>query len=195
MIIIKAEPEEFQAVREFYHSLIDALEGTEYHPKWAKDIYPAPEELRIAIEEKTLYIGMEEDETAADGNAARQPAAEKVTADRIAAAMVVNHKCNEEYADVTWPQELTREEFVVIHMLGVHGRHAGKGYAKEMVRYAIDLAKEWGMKAVRLDVLKGNVPAECLYEGLGFVHVDTIRLFYEDTGRVDFKMYEYGLAL
>ena len=158
------------------------------------EVHPAPDELRIAIEEKTLYIGMEDGETVTDGKAAGQSAADKVTADKIAAAMVVNHKCNAEYADVSWSQELTGEEFVVIHMLGVHSRCAGKGFAKEMVRYAIGLAKEWGMKAVRLDVLKGNVPAERLYEGLGFVYVDTIRLFYEDTGRVDFKMYEFSLS-
>ena len=37
------------------------------------------------------------------------------------------------------------------------------------------------MKAVRLDVLKGNVPAEMLYTGLGFAFVDSIQMFYEDT--------------
>ena len=29
-----------------------------------------------------------------------------------------------------------------------------------MVRYAVSLARNAGLKAVRLDVLKGNVPAE-----------------------------------
>ena len=47
------------------------------------------------------------------------------------------------------------------------------------------------MKAVRLDVLKGNVPAERLYKGMGFHYVSTVKLFYEDTGRVDFELYEY----
>ncbi len=50
------------------------------------------------------------------------------------------------------------------------------------------------MKAVRQDMLKGNVPAEKLYEGEGFTYVDTVKLFYEDTGRVDFKMYEYVIS-
>ena len=83
---------------------------------------------------------------------------------------------------------------MVIHMLGVHGDFAGRGLAKEMVRFALELAKAAGMKAVRLDVLKGNVPAEKLYEGEGFKLVDTAKLFYEDTGRVDFKMYEYEIG-
>ena len=45
-----------------------------------------------------------------------------------------------------------------------------------------------GMKALRLDVLTGNVPAEKLYEGAVFRYVDTVKLFYEDTGRVDFNV-------
>ena len=169
--IKKALPEEYDKIRFFYYSLIDALEGTKYHPMWQKDIYPAPEELRAVVEAGETYYLL------ADG--------------RIAAAMAVNQKCNDEYKEVQWPTELSQNEFMVIHMLGVHGDFAGRGLAKEMVHFAIELAKTAGMKAVRLDVLKGNLPAEKLYEGIGFTHVDTVKLFYEDTGRVDFKMYEY----
>ena len=174
MVIRKAEKSEYQTVRAFYHSLIDALEGTKYHPKWEKDLYPSQQDLRTALDEQTFYIGSE--------------------GDRIAAAMVVNQKCNDEYDDAAWTRPLTRDEFYVIHMLGVHRDFAGKGYAREMVRHAIGLAEAAGMKAVRLDVLTGNVPAERLYEGMGFRHVDTLKLFYEDTGRVDFKLYEYELG-
>ena len=152
---------------------IEALEGTKYHPMWQKDIYPAPEELKSAIEAGELYTGR--------------------SGDRIAAAMVLNQKCNPEYDEAVWPTELNHTDFMVIHMLGVHGDFAGQGLAKEMVRFAIWTAKTAGMKAIRLDVLKGNVPAEKLYEGLGFIYVDTMKLFYEDTGRVDFELYELGV--
>ena len=144
--IKKALPEEYDKILFFYYSLIDSLEGTKYHPMWAKDIYTAPEELRAVVEAGELYY----------------------------------------YKEVQWPTQLTQDEFMVIHMLGVHGDFAGRGLAKEMVRFALELAKTAGMKAVRLDVLKGNLPAEKLYEGEGFTLVDTVKLFYEDTGRVDF---------
>ena len=49
------------------------------------------------------------------------------------------------------------------------------------------------MKAVRLDVLEGNVPAERLYSGLGFSCVGMVPMFYEDTGWKNFKAYEYVL--
>lgn len=174
MQIRKAEKNEFDAVRAFYHSMIDAMAGTPFHPKWQKDIYPSKEDLKTAIDEQSMYIGM--------------------LGERIAAAMVFNHKCNEEYNEVPWPLVLTREEFAVIHMLGVHNDFAGQGYAKNMVRYAIALGREKGLKAIRLDVLKGNIPAEHLYESMGFQYIDTVRLFYEDTGRVEFKLYELALV-
>ena len=173
MIIKKAVSDEYDSVRHFYHSLIDALEGTRYHPKWQKDIYPSQADLESAIAAGELYIGRVEN--------------------RIAAAMVLNQKCNPEYDDVRWLLELDRSEFMVIHMLGVHYDFAGRGLAKEMVRFAAATAKAAGMKAIRLDVLKGNVPAERLYPGMGFGYVDTIQLFYEDTGRVDFLLYELEL--
>ena len=171
MIIERAKPEDFRSVRQFYHSLIDAMQGTEYHPMWQKDIYPAPEDLRSALEEGCLYVGMEEG--------------------RIAAAMVVNRKYNEEYEKAAWKHAVKPEKVMVIHMLGVHSDFSRRGFGKEMVRYAIDLARQTGMMEVRLDVLKGNLPAERLYESLGFRCVDTIPMFYEDTGWTDFELYEY----
>ena len=173
MVIAKAPRDAFHEVRSFYHSLIDALEGAPYHPMWQKDIYPAPEELQSALDAQTLYLGR--------------------TGNRIAAAMVLNRNCNDAYRAVSWKTEIRQEDCLVIHMLGVHGEFAGRGYAREMVRYAIDFARSAEMKAVRLDVLKGNLPAERLYESLGFVYADTVSMFYEDTGWMDFKLYEYTL--
>ena len=172
--IRKAEANEFDAVRYFYHSMIEAMEGTPYHPKWQKDIYPSRADLQTAINEQSMYVG--------------------VAGDSIAAAMVFNHKCGEAYSDAAWPQSLTKEEFAVIHMLGVHRAYSGRGYARELVRYAIALARAAGLKAVRLDVLKGNVPAERLYESMGFRYIDTVRLFYEDTGLAEFRLYELALV-
>ena len=173
MVITKAPGDAFPEVRAFYHSLIDALEGAPYHPMWQKDIYPAPEELKSAVEAQSLYVGR--------------------TGDRIAAAMVLNQACNDAYQAASWQSGIRHEDCLVIHMLGVHREFAGMGYAKDMVRYAIGHARSAGMKAVRLDVLKGNLPAERLYESLGFVYADTVPMFYEDTGWTEFLLYEYPL--
>ena len=173
MQITKAMPEEYPEVRSFYHSLIDALAGAQYHPMWQKDIYPAPEDLRSAIEKETLYI--------------------ERCGERIAGAMVVNQNYNEAYQYANWPYEVEEGEYLVIHMLGVHSDFAGRGFAKQLVRFAIDIASETEKKAVRLDVLKGNIPANRLYESFGFSYVETIPMFYEDTGRMEFDLYELDL--
>ena len=174
MQIKKAETEEYPEVRRFYHSLIDAIQDARYHPKWQKDIYPAPEDLQSAIGEGTLYIGR--------------------CGDRIAGAMVVNQKYNEEYRQAAWPAELKDGEFLVIHMLGVHRDFARKGYAKQLVQHAIGLAVKAGKKAVRLDVVQGNLPAIRLYESFGFVYVETMTMFYEDTGWMEFELFELKLT-
>ena len=99
--------------------------------------------------------------------------------------------CNEGYADVSWPHEAPPEEILLIHALCVHPDFGGRGYGGELVRFAQERAAETGTKLMRLDVLKGNLPAERLYPGCGFRLVDTVTLFYEDTGWTEFEMFEY----
>ena len=43
MKIIKARENQYEAVRAFYHSLIDGMKEFPYNIGWEKDIYPAPE--------------------------------------------------------------------------------------------------------------------------------------------------------
>lgn len=168
-----AEKQEFDDVRSFYHSLIDAMQSAQYKPGWEKDVYPSNEYLHDAIHAEQLYIG--------------------TIGEKIACAMIVNHAYNESYANTKWPTDALPEEITVIHALGVHPNFSGRGLAKELVRLAIALAKESRQKVIRLDVLGSNVPAEKLYTGLGFQYIDTIRMYYEDTGWTDFKVYEYPL--
>lgn len=171
MNIVKAKPGDYQKIRAFYHSLIDALDGLEYSPAWKKDIYPAPEDLKEAVDQGWLYYAEENG--------------------RIMASMVLNHKYNDAYKNVTWNISAEPEKIMVIHMLGVHRDFTRHGVGKAMVRFALAFAKQTGMKTVRLDVWKGNLPAEKLYECSGFKYAATTPMFYEDTGWTDFELYEY----
>lgn len=49
------------------------------------------------------------------------------------------------------------------------------------------------MKAVRLDVLCCNTPAQQLYEGLGFERCGVQNWYASNTGDIDFYLYEYLL--
>lgn len=107
--------------------------------------------------------------------------------------MVCSQDCNEGYRKHRWKNAIPDREILVIHALGVRPDLSMRGIGRAMVRRAIELAGEKGMKAVRLDVLKGNLPAERLYAGAGFTHEGDLRMYYEDTGWTDFGLYQYLL--
>ena len=170
MVIRQAEIGDYDAVRAFYHNLID--NSRNLYVGWKKDIYPSPDFLSSSIEAGELFTGMEE---------------------KILAAMVLNHLCNEGYGNYDWTTRAEPEEVLVIHALGVDPERTGQGLGRQMARFAVERARETGMKAIRLDVLKGNVPAERLYKSLGFQHLHTLEMYYEDTGWTDFDLYELVL--
>ncbi len=173
MIIKQAGKDQYEQIRLFYHSLIDAMESHTCGPGWIKDVYPSYDMIKDCTKAGEYYI-------AEEGGC-------------IVGAMVLNHSCNESYREFEWPTKAEDDEVTIIHALGVHPDHSGRGIAKAMVRFAIDKAAEEGQKAVRLDVLKGNTPAEKLYSGLGFNYLHTLKMFYEDTGWTDYELYEYPL--
>lgn len=168
-----ANQEDYIHVRDFYYSLIDEMADAAYKPGWEKDVYPTQEFLMESISRGELYIGE------LDG--------------RIASCMVVNHAYNDGYKSVSWSVEAKDSELFVIHALGVHPLFSGKGIAKQMVQKVIEKAGRNGIKAIRLDVLEGNIPAEKAYTKLGFVYRGTIQMFYEDTGWTNFRLFEFVL--
>ena len=170
-VIKRASAGQYEEVRQFYHALNDAMAEGPAYVAWTKDVYPAPEFLKQSAEKGELFLLYEEKQ--------------------IAGAMVFNHDCNDSYAKYQWQTEADPSQVMVIHALGVHPVHSGKGCGKAMVKEAIRMAADSGMKAIRLDVLEGNIPAEKLYTGLGFQYITTLEMFYEDTGWKNFNLYEY----
>lgn len=174
MNIRLAKTTEFENVRSFYHKVIDLMQDAEYKPAWEKDVYPSNEYLQKSIENGELWVCEYDNE--------------------YVAAMIVNHKCNEEYRNVKWSVDIEANEFLVVHALGVLTAFQGKGIAGAMVKKVIEIAENTNQKAIRLDVLEGNLPAERLYLKHGFQYVDTIQMFYEDTGWTAFKLFEYVIS-
>lgn len=168
-----AEEQDYPRVREFYYDLIDAMADSEFKPGWEKDVYPTQEFLVQSIENGELYLAE--------------------TAEGLAACMVVNHAYNDGYRDIRWAVDAADEELCVIHALGVHPRFAGQGIAKQLVARVIGDARRQGLKAIRLDVLEGNLPAERAYTRMGFAYRGTLKMFYEDTGWTAFRLFEYLL--
>lgn len=173
MTIKPANLDDFENVTEFYYDLIESMQNVEYHPAWKKDIYPTKQFIYDSITKKELFIA--------------------VINENIAGSMVMNHDCADGYAKIKWKISVKKDEVIIIHALGISRCHQGKGIAKKMVQYAIENCKDNGIKAIRLDVLASNKPAQKLYSATGFIYINKIRLFYEDTGLTDFYLYELAL--
>lgn len=166
-----ADTDDYNNVREFYYDMTDELENAKYSPEWKKDEFPTQEYLLEAIKNNELYIGE------IDG--------------RIASCMVANHEYSEGYREVNWSVEASDREALIIHLLGVRSEYSGKGIARQMIGKVIDSARRNNVKTIRLDVIEGNIPAAIVYTKLGFKYIETIKLYYEDTGWANFKMFEY----
>ena len=100
---------------------------------------------------------------------------------------------NEGYKNIQWSVDVADAELLVIHVLCVHPTFSGKGIAKQMVQKVLETAIRNDIKTIRLDVFNGNLPAEKAYTKMGFKYIDTIQMYYEDTGWTDFKVFEYIL--
>lgn len=168
-----AKAVEFNKVIEFYHTLIDDMQDSPYHPAWEKDIYPTNDYLEDVISKGELYV-------ATDDN-------------KIIAALVLNQNFVDGYNDAPWNVLASKDEILIIHLLAVAYSHQGKGIAKSLVTFATEIAKERNLKAVRLDAMKVNLAAQRLYEGMGFNFIGEMKLFYDDVGLTEFFLYEYPL--
>lgn len=167
------KPDEYDDLHAFYFDVIDGFEGKAYHPCWKKDIYPSVEDLHKLIAKGEFYAGKD------DG--------------RIITAMAFNNEYDSHYDEFEWPTKANDKEIFVLHMLAVLPDYGRRGIAKRMVGFAIENAKSRNGKAIRLDVLKGNIPANNLYESMGFQKLHTVKMWYPDTGFAEFELYELAL--
>ncbi len=173
--IREATAEDYHSLMEFFilmNEIINRRTG-KYNPENA--IFPSGEMVERAIAGRELYVGM-------DGEA-------------VAVACIASHECDDAYQNVHWQVEAGPDEFLVLHALRVHPDYEGRGFAKQMLRYVIGKAQDKNQKAIRLDVLEGY-SVERMYLPLGFQHVDTVEIFYEDIGFPErFKLFEKVLDL
>ena len=90
-------------------------------------------------------------------------------------------------------QNLKDDEVASLHIFTVTPEYQGKGVSKRMMAEIISLAMKKGKKAIRLDTLASNIPAQHMYEKLGFAYRGKLNLYAENTGWTDFLYYELPL--
>ena len=135
-----------------YHAAIDHLEKNTNYPKWSSE-HPSDRCIEEAVTAGEQYLCIESND--------------------ILGAVVLSENPDGFYEAGNWSRELKTGEYLVIHALAVNPMFAHKGVGSFMVDQCIDIARHGGYKALRLDVVPGNIPAERLYEKMGFVYAGT----------------------
>ena len=171
MRIDKATHEDFDTIIAFYDDVTERTPEIATYARWSKGKHPTADGIRAYIDEGSMYLYKEKEE--------------------IVAAMALPMYQGEDYHAIEWSRQVNDNEVAVIHILAVSPDSQDNGIGSEMIREAIRLAQEKGMKSIRLDALASNTPAHRLYERLGFEYRGKQHLYAENTGLTDFYFFEY----
>ena len=171
MRIDKATHEDFDTIIAFYDDVTERTPEIATYARWSKGKHPTADGIRAYIDEGSMYLYKEKEE--------------------IVAAMALTMYQGEDYHAIEWSRQVNDNEVAVIHILAVSPDSQDNGIGSEMIREAIRLAQEKGMKSIRLDALASNTPAHRLYERLGFEYRGKQHLYAENTGWTDFYFFEY----
>ena len=164
---------DFAMAREKYIEVINHTRDMNIHARWVYGQHPTDTMIQAYIDRREMYLFMDEQ--------------------NVAGMIAVTMYQGEDYHEIPWSQNLKDDEVASLHILAVTPEYQGKGISKTMLEEIISLVREKGKKALRLDVLASNTPAQRMYERLGFCYRGKQNLYAENTGWTDFLYYELPL--
>ncbi len=167
-----AQMRDYPAVCRFYRETCEALPGAEYGPAWIWGVYPSEDMLREHMESGELFVKTRDGEL-------------------VAALILLDHE-DPEYVSVPW-EIRSPSPVCAIHLFAVHPAFRGKMLGEECLRELFAVCRQKRMAAVHLDVVKGNLPAEKLYQKMGFQFICDREIYYPDAGDLLVSLYEYLL--
>ena len=174
MIIEKAAWNDLDEMERFYEAVCDHLEATVNYPGWKKGIYPARNTAERGIATGSLYVLRD--------------------AQCLAGSFIIDQKPEETFSQADWRADWTDQDVLIVHTLAVHPAYIHRGLGKQMICWIAQLARESGIKALRLDVHEKNEPAQRLYRQCGFEYIDTIVPRYGgEFDRTRFDLYQKRL--
>ena len=165
-----AEIDDLRRLKSFYDDVIDYQRYDSCGAAWTKDVYPSENDLKRHLENDLFYILEEKG---------------KITG----AACISLHE-DENYRNAPWSLNLKEDEIAVLHLMAIHPSCRGKNLSKEPLSFIINNVSG-KVKAIHLDVIKGNSRAAKLYEKAGFRSIGSYKVFYEDTGSIMVDLMEY----
>ena len=113
--------------------------------------------------------------------------------EKILAAFVLSEDPEGDYSKVTWSRDLAAGEYLVLHAFAVAPKFWRRGLGKKIVEFCLSYAAEKNYRALRLDIVPSNFPAQKLYEACGFKFVGAADLGRDFSGIPQFCLYERNL--
>lgn len=168
--IRRATKEDTENVLKHYSTVVDQIRNNEINPGWEHGVYPRKEDIIQAINSDEVYVGIR------DG--------------KIVSSIIINNTPNEGYENLKWNVECDDEHTYYIRLVAVNQDYKKQGFAKQMLNYAFELAKENDIKSIRLNIHMNNIGIEPVYTKLGFEYIDTIQVNNKYRGLLQFKVYE-----
>lgn len=171
----KATIDDTEKVLDFYHAMIDEMQGTNFDILWKRDQHPSDDFLRESIERGYLILG-----TVADGN--------------IASALVIDRNAAPGYEKAPWRLLASEDEIGIVHSVATRPMYHGRGFATQLMQESIQIARNDGLRALRLDTFIDNVRSHGLYAKLGFINHGTWPVYYDDLGTIGLDLFEYVIG-
>lgn len=172
--LYKAVITDLERIREIYWKLLDSSEEYASILQWKKEIYPNDSDWITYIKNEEMYLICHDTD--------------------LVGAVVVTNTQSEGYREMKWTIDTADDEVAVVHLLAVDPDYQGKGIATATLDEIIKMAEHMEKKAVRLDAIGTNKPAQKLYEKYGFINCGKGKIYYESTGLTEFVFYEYVLS-
>lgn len=172
MEIRHARLAELKQLIDFYGRVIDQLKNDKIDLGWSKFIYPSAAFLQEAINKDECYIAWQDTQ--------------------IVGAFILNQEANVGYQQVPWHVEVPTEQVFILHTFATNPAERRRGIAREILAQLFAICKEKEAKAIRLDVVAGNIPAIKLYRAAEFQLIAIIEMTYGEISK-EFALYEYPL--
>lgn len=170
--LVRAGSADAATARDAYRRIVEHLAVTADFPHWHEEDHPSRAEIQAWVDADDLYLARERG------------------SGQVAGVVALDHRAPGGYAQAAWAVQAQRHEVLVVHALGVCPDFLGRGVGRFLVDASLDVARQKGCRAVRLDTYVENLPARRLYARCGFTDLGLHTLRYEGTDLDQFHLFE-----
>lgn len=163
-MIRKANLNDLREIKKLTEACATALQEQNIF-QW-NEHYPSLEKLQNDIEKQELYVFEEEN--------------------MIIAIIVLTPNMDEVYRNINWLSKTANNLYV--HRLATHPAYWGKGYARKMMDFAEEFARNKNFISIRLDTFSKNTRNQKFYEARGYTKLGDV--YFPHKNEYPFHCYE-----